>query len=106
MKSLSILGSTGSIGTQTLDVVRQFPNELNVEALASNCNLELMEKQVLEFKPSTVCLFDKEKADAFRQMASPEAEVLSGMEGLKACCTLEKVDTVVIAVVGAVVTRF
>lgn len=102
MKSLTILGSTGSIGTQTLDVVRQFPDEFNVEALASCSNLELMEKQVLEFKPSTVCLFDEEKADAFRQIASPEVEVLSGMEGLKACCTLENVDTVVTAVVGAI----
>ena len=102
MKSLSILGSTGSIGTQTLDVVRQFPDEFNVEALASCSNLELMEKQVLEFKPSTVCLFDEEKAEAFRQIASPEVEVLSGMEGLKACCTLENVDTVVTAVVGAI----
>jgi len=102
MKSLSILGSTGSIGTQTLDVVRQFPDEFNVEALASNCNLELMEKQMLEFKPSTVCLFDEEKAGTFRQLALPEVEVVSGMEGLKACCTLEKVDTVVIALVGAV----
>jgi len=102
MKSLSILGSTGSIGTQTLDVVRQFPNEFNVEALASNCNLELMEKQVLEFKPSNVCLFDEEKADTFRQLALPDVQVLSGMQGLKACCTLQKVDTVVIALVGAV----
>jgi 1-deoxy-D-xylulose-5-phosphate reductoisomerase len=102
MKSLSILGSTGSIGTQTLDVVRQFPNEFNVEALASNCNLELMEKQVLEFKPSNVCLFDEERADTFRQLALPDVDVLSGMQGLKACCTLEKVDTVVIALVGAV----
>jgi 1-deoxy-D-xylulose-5-phosphate reductoisomerase len=102
MKSLSVLGSTGSIGTQTLDVVRQFPNEFNVEALASNCNLELMEKQVLEFKPSNVCLFDEEKADTFRQLALPDVEVLSGMQGLKACCALEKVDTVVIALVGAV----
>ena len=102
MKSLSVLGSTGSIGTQTLDVVRQFPNEFNVEALASNCNLELMEKQVLEFKPSNVCLFDEEKADTFRQLALPDVQVLSGMQGLKACCTLQKVDTVVIALVGAV----
>ena len=102
MKSLSILGSTGSIGTQTLDVVRQFPDEFNVEALASNSNLGLIEKQALEFKPSTVCLFDEEKADAFRQLVSSEVEVLSGTEGLKTCCTLEKVDTVVTAVVGAV----
>lgn len=102
MKSLSVLGSTGSIGTQTLDVVRQFPGEFSIEALASNNNIELMEKQVHEFKPSTVCLFDEEKADAFRQMVSSEVEVFSGMEGLKACCTIEKVDTVVVAVIGAI----
>jgi len=102
MKSLSVLGSTGSIGTQTLDVVRQFPGEFSIEALASNNNLELMEKQVHEFKPSIVCLFDEEKADAFRQMVSSEVKVFSGMEGLKACCTIEKVDTVVVAVIGAI----
>jgi 1-deoxy-D-xylulose-5-phosphate reductoisomerase len=102
MKSLSILGSSGSIGIQTLEVVRQFPEEFNVEALALNSNLESAKKQVLEFKPSTVCLFDGEKADAFRKVVSPKVEVVSGMEGLKACCTLDKVDTVVTAVVGAV----
>ncbi len=102
MKTLSILGSTGSIGTKTLEVVRQFPLEFNVEALASCSNLELMGKQVREFKPSVVCLFDEEKANTFRRKASPEVEVLSGKDGLKACCTLDNVDTVVNAVVGSI----
>jgi len=102
MKSLCILGSTGSIGTQTLDVVRRFPDQFNVKALASCGNLDLMEKQVGEFKPSLVCLFDEEKAKAFRQKVPPKVKVLSGIDGLKACCTLENVDTVVIAVVGAI----
>ena len=102
MKSLCILGSTGSIGTQTLDVVRQFPHEFHVEALAACNNLELMKKQVQEFKPRIVCLFNEEKANAFRQEALLDMEVVSGMEGLKACCALKKVDTVVNAVVGAI----
>lgn len=102
MKSLCILGSTGSIGTQTLDVVRLFPDKFKVEALASCSNLQLMEKQVVEFKPSVICLFDEEKADSFRQKGLPQVEVLSGMEGLKACCILENVDTVVTAVAGAI----
>ncbi|MFH0836013.1 MAG: 1-deoxy-D-xylulose-5-phosphate reductoisomerase [Candidatus Micrarchaeota archaeon] len=102
MKHLSILGSTGSIGTQTLDVVRQYPNEFKVEAIASNSNLEVMEQQLLEFKPGVVCIFDEDKADKFRQMVGGETEVLSGMDGLKYCCTTDKVDTVITAVVGAV----
>ncbi len=102
MKSLSILGSTGSIGTQTLDVVRQFPLQFNVEALASNMSLESLEKQVLEFQPSTVCVFNEENAKVFKQMISSRVEVVFGMEGLKACCTLDKVDIVVTALVGAV----
>jgi 1-deoxy-D-xylulose-5-phosphate reductoisomerase len=102
MKSLSILGSTGSIGTQTLEVVRHFPDEFNVKALASNRSIELLKRQVLEFQPNTVCLFDEEIAKAFKQMVSPEVEVVFGLDGLKACCTLEKVDMVVTALVGAV----
>ena len=72
MKSLCILGSTGSIGTQTLDVVRQFPDEFNVEALASCSNLELIEKQVREFKPSVICLFDEEKMDTWARGKAQE----------------------------------
>ena len=61
MKSVSILGSTGSIGTQTLDVIRQ-NGDVNVSALAVNSNIELLHKQILEFSPAMVCVYSEEKA--------------------------------------------
>ena len=59
MKKISILGSTGSIGTQALDVVRNLPDEFSVEVLAANSNVELFAKQVEEFKPKLAVLADE-----------------------------------------------
>ncbi len=65
-KQLSILGSTGSIGTQTLDIVRKFPEQFKVVGLSCNSNIELLRKQIEEFKPKIVAVFDEEKADELK----------------------------------------
>ena len=99
-ENISILGSTGSIGTQTLDVVREFGG-IKVWAMSTNTRIELFEKQVREFKPEVVCVRDKNKALEFKKNISDlNVEVLSGMEGLIAVATYEKADTVVNSVVG------
>ena len=62
MKNISILGSTGSIGTQTLEIVRA-NDDLNVVAIAAGSNIDLLEEQAKEFSPSLVCVFNEEKAE-------------------------------------------
>ena len=89
-ENISILGSTGSIGTQTLDVVREIGG-IKVWAMSTNTRIELFEKQVREFKPEVVCVRDKNKALEFKKNISDlNVEVLSGMEGLIAVATYEK----------------
>ena len=99
MKYLSILGSTGSIGTQTLEIVRQFPHEFKVIGLTSNKNSELLLKQIKEFKPKAVAIMDKSKVDDLLNF-SP-CQVYSGVEGLNKVVALDESDTVVNALVGS-----
>ena len=100
MKHLSILGSTGSIGTQTLEIVRQFPNEFKVVGLTTNKNYELLLKQIKEFKPKAVAIMDKTKVDDLLNFSS--CQVYCGIEGLNKISTLNEADTVVNALVGSV----
>ena len=100
MKYLSILGSTGSIGTQTLDIVRQFPEEFKVVGLTSNKNSDLLLKQIKEFKPKAVAIMDKSKVDDLLNFSS--CQVYSGIEGLNKIAALNEADTVVNALVGSV----
>jgi len=100
MKHLSILGSTGSIGTQTLDIVRQFPNEFKIVGLTANKNSDLLLKQIKEFKPKAVAIMDKSKVDDLLNF-SP-CQVYSGIEGLNKIAALSEADTVVNALVGSI----
>ena len=100
MKYLSILGSTGSIGTQTLDIVRKFPDEFKIAGLTTNKNSELLLKQIKEFKPKAVAIMDKTKIDNLLNFSS--AQVYSGIEGLNKIAALNEADTVVNALVGSV----
>ena len=100
MKYLSILGSTGSIGTQTLDIVRQFPEEFKVVGLTSNKNSDLLLKQIKEFKPKAVAIMDKSKVDDLLNFSS--CQVYSGIEGLNKIAALNEADTLVNALVGSV----
>ncbi|MBI2650226.1 1-deoxy-D-xylulose-5-phosphate reductoisomerase [Candidatus Woesearchaeota archaeon] len=100
MKHISILGSTGSIGTQTLEIVRQFPNEFKVVGLTTNKNSDLLLKQIKEFKPKAVAIMDKSKADDLLNFSS--AQVYSGIDGLNKIATLHEADTVVNSLVGSI----
>ena len=103
-KNVSLLGSTGSIGKQTLQVVRELG--LRVSALTANTQVDLMERQVREFTPRLAVMMDADSADCLRQRISDlPVEVLSGADGLLAAATMEEADTVVTAVVGSVGLR-
>lgn len=102
MKTLAVLGSTGSIGTQTLDIVREY-SELKVEALAVYSQIDLLEHQIREFHPKLVCVYDKDKALKLRDKVKDlTTKVTYGMDGLIECATLDSVDCVVAAVVGMI----
>ncbi len=97
-KQLSILGSTGSIGTQTLDIVRKFPEEFKVAGLSCNSNIGLLKKQIEEFKPKIVAVFDEEKADELKV----DIPVYKGMDGLLKVAVLGEANTVVNSLVGSI----
>lgn len=100
-KNISILGSTGSIGTQSLDVCRM--HGYGVKCLTANSNVDLMEKQVREFKPDIVCMMNEDSAKALKtKIADTETKVVSGMDGLIECAVYGKADTVLNSVVGMI----
>ncbi len=104
VRSLSILGSTGSIGTQALEVVRNLG--LNVEALAAYRNITRLEEQIREFRPKTVAVFEeKAAADLKTAVSDLSVRVLSGMEGLCEAASLPAADVVLNSVVGMVGLR-
>ena len=107
MKHISILGSTGSIGTQTLDVVRT-NQDIKIEALAAGRNIELLLEQIKEFKPKLVCVYAEEKALELQKILKNKAiqtEVVSGMDGLISCATIAEAEMVVTAFVGMIGIR-
>ena len=100
MKKISILGSTGSIGTQTLDVIREH-GDMQVVALSCGRNLSLIEKQAREFKPQFVSVSDENDAKKLRtSLSDTDIEIGYGMDGLIKCATIEPCDIVVTAIVG------
>ncbi|WP_455716176.1 1-deoxy-D-xylulose-5-phosphate reductoisomerase [Anaerosporobacter sp.] len=102
MKKIVVLGSTGSIGTQTLDVVRE-NSDMEVVALAAGSNIDLLEKQIREFKPRIACVWDEKKAKELRILvADLDVEITSGMEGLIECSVIEEADVVLTAIVGMI----
>ena len=101
MKKIAILGSTGSIGTQTLDVVREHSDELEVVALAAGRNKERLKEQIREFHPQLVSLSDEKKAEELKEeLAGESVEVVCGMDGLIEVAGIDSADVVVTAVVG------
>ena len=106
MKKIGILGSTGSIGTQTLEVVRAYSNDLKVTVLAAGTNVALMEAQMREFKPEVVVMWSKEAAEDLRIKTSDlKIPVLCGMEGLLEISVWENMDVLVTALVGMIGIR-
>lgn len=102
MKKIVVLGSTGSIGTQTLDVVRN-NSDMEVVALAAGSNIKLLEEQIREFRPRMVCVFDEKKAKELRILVSDcDVKITSGMEGLIECSVTPEADVVLTAIVGMI----
>ncbi len=105
MKSISVLGSTGSIGTQTLEVVRN-NKDIQVAALAARSNIRLLETQIREFCPSLACVWEEKKAAELKSAVSDlPVRVVSGMEGLLEAAVIPKAQMVVTALVGMIGIR-
>ena len=101
IKNISILGSTGSIGTQALNVVDKL--NLNVVALTASTNIELLEQQVRKYKPQLAVVFDEARAKIFKNnIKDTDTFVLSGMDGLVSAATIENAELVLNSVVGMV----
>jgi len=102
MKNISIIGSTGSIGTQALDIVR-VNGDINVVALACGKNIELIEKQAREFTPELVSVMSEEDAETLRiKLADTGINVVSGMKGLCEVAAYDKAEMVLTAIVGMI----
>ncbi len=101
MKTLSILGSTGSIGVNTLDVVSRNPDKFQILSLAAGSNVEVLAGQIKQFRPKVVSLFDETKAIELRQLLNGfPVEILTGEAGSVIAATLPEVDLVVSGMVG------
>lgn len=101
MKQIAILGSTGSIGTQTLDVVRQYPDAFNVYALTANRSIDLLIQQAIEFNPAVVCIADESLYHPLREALSDlPIHVMAGAKAIAEMVTMPAIDVVVAAMVG------
>jgi 1-deoxy-D-xylulose-5-phosphate reductoisomerase len=103
MRKLSVLGSTGSIGKQTLEVVRKAPGDFTVEALTCGSDIDTLFEQIKEFRPKVCSVVDPDKASELSgklRDSGINIEVLTGKEGNITCATLDSCDTVVGAIVG------
>ena len=106
MKNIAILGSTGSIGTQTLQIVRDNPDELCVKGLAAGGNVERMEGQIREFHPELAVMWSEEAAVSLREKVRDlPVRVLSGMEGLLELAAWDSYEILVTAIVGMIGIR-
>jgi 1-deoxy-D-xylulose-5-phosphate reductoisomerase len=99
-QKLAILGSTGSIGTQVLEVVRQHPDTFEIIALTANSSWELLSEQIREFSPKIALICNDEHYSDLKQSSNSETEILSGIENLITIVTHPEVDTVLNSLVG------
>lgn len=105
MKKIAILGSTGSIGTQTLEVVRE-NKDIEVAGLSAGSNIELLEAQIREFRPALAAVWSEEKAGELRsRIRDTDVRVVSGMEGLLEIAVMEQSEILVTAIVGMIGIR-
>ena len=105
MKNISILGSSGSIGTQTLDFIAKTKNEFKVCGLSVNSNIDILKKQIVKFKPSIVSAFSKEDAENLQKWCDDKnlkTKVYFGKDGLNKVATIKNVDMVLSSVVGSI----
>ena len=102
MKKISLLGSTGSIGTNVLDVIERNPEQFQILGMSAGNNVDLFAKQIRKFKPRVVALFDTKKIPTLKErIADLDIEILSGEEGTIAVATLPEADVVVSGVMGS-----
>ncbi|MDI6703259.1 MAG: 1-deoxy-D-xylulose-5-phosphate reductoisomerase [bacterium] len=99
VKNISVLGSTGSIGVRTLDVIEKNRSRFRVIGLTANKNIDLLEVQIKKFNPRLVALMDEQKADQLKKRVKG-CKVYGGLEGIVKVATSEEVDLVVLAIVG------
>lgn len=105
MKRIAILGSTGSIGTQTLEVVRR-NGDIEVAGIAAGSNIQALEAQIREFSPRIACVFQEEKAKELAlRVRDTETKIVSGMEGLLEIATMDGYEILLTAVVGMIGIR-
>ena len=105
MKKIAILGSTGSIGTQTLEVARN-NGDLEITALAAGSNIDLLERQIREFRPPLAAVWTEEKAKELRiRTADLDVKIVSGMEGLLEVAAQPESEILVTAIVGMIGIR-
>lgn len=103
MKKIGILGSTGSIGTQTLEVIRNYREDFQVIALAAGSNIQLLEQQIREFRPGIVAVWKEDHAVTLRRMVRDlDIRIVSGMDGLLEVATVSGMDILVTAIVGMI----
>ncbi len=103
MKNLCVLGSTGSIGQNTLRIAGQFPGLFCVKALAAKSSISTLADQIKTFKPEVAVVFDQSEAEKLEKLlpVNPDIRILSGYDGLKRAASLDSVNLVVGAMVGA-----
>jgi len=103
MKRLSILGSTGSIGTNVLNIVAMFPQKFDVKVLAAKKNVSLLARQIEQFHPELVAVFDEKRAQELKDCLPPGTvvDILYGQEGYRAAAAYSTADMTVTAMVGA-----
>lgn len=99
MKKIAVLGCTGSIGQNTLNTVRHLKEELCIEALAAHSNIDLLEKQIEEFRPAIACVFDKNQA-LLLEKRKPCCPIVTGEEGLEIIASYPSVHQTVVAITG------
>jgi len=103
MKQVAVIGSTGSIGKQTIEIIREKPEKLSIAALAVDTGIDELEKQIREFSPKIACVYNREKAAILKtRVADCNTKIVSGMEGLFECVTENSVDIVLMSVVGMI----
>lgn len=101
MKNIAVLGSTGSIGASTLEVIRKFPGNFRVVALSVNSDIDSLYKQIKEFKPQNVCVRDEFKARILAKKLSTSTKVYSGDIGLEELVKDKRIEQVMFAISGA-----
>ena len=103
MKKIALMGSTGSVGTQTLDVVRNYPDKLKVFALSANSNVDLLLEQIEEFGPEIVGVADADKAKELQEKTA--VKIITGTDMLREIAVIEEYDTFITATVGLTIIR-